>query len=83
MSIAQKMSAPPQSSIPPEIRAQLAERRLDDLMKWYKELRSLYQESSGIFWVPSDLMSKAEVTPDDNAFLSDIGIAPIDTDAGR
>lgn len=75
MSIADKMQQPTMTA---ELRAQLAERRLADVIRFYQELRQLYREATGINYIPEEYAEKAEVTPDDNAFLSDLGIAPIE-----
>jgi hypothetical protein len=77
MSIGQKMSCP-QDSMPVELRASLAERRLAEVIRFYQELRQLYLESTGIDYIPEGYAEKAKITPEDQAFLSDLGIAPIE-----
>jgi len=74
MKIADKMQ---QSTMPAELRAKLAERRLADTIKYFKELQALYEASTGIHWVPADLIPDdvTEVTPADAAFLADLGIS--------
>jgi hypothetical protein len=76
MSIADKMD-PQKSTIPDAVQIKLLQRRLADTIKYFKELQALYEASTGIHWVPADLIPDdvTEVTPADAAFLADLGIS--------
>lgn len=75
MKIAEKM-AQGGSTIPPHIEIKLLRRRLEETVKYFQELRQLYLASTGINWVPADLIPDdvTELTPADKAFLEDMGI---------
>lgn len=64
------------TSVPPEVQVRLLREKVADLLFWYKELQSLYRDATGIHWVPSELLPKAEMTADDLSFLKQLGIAP-------
>lgn len=76
MKIAEKM-AQGGSTIPDHIQIRLLQRRLADTVKYFQELRQLYLASTGINWVPADLIPDdvTELTPADKAFLADLGIS--------
>jgi len=51
--------------------------RHDDLLRWYRELRQLHYDATGVDYVPRELMDRdvTAITDADREWLKDMGIA--------
>ena len=76
MSIADKMRPSP---VPSEIQVKLLAEKCGDLMQWFKEVQALYYEATGVWFIPDGYgTTGAKVTPQDNCWLEEVGIAPVE-----